>query len=63
MTRHELLDCMRDAVDALEEFQPIVSEHSPEARTQVAAARRHLEWAIALLRLRGGAIAARTSPE
>jgi hypothetical protein len=61
MTRHELLDCMHEAVEALADFRPVLSEHSPEAQTQVSAAKRHLQWAIALLELRG-ADAARTSP-
>ena len=52
MTKQELIDCVQDAVDALAEFRPLVSDYSPEAQTQIAVARRHLQLAIALLELR-----------
>jgi hypothetical protein len=50
MDRAELLDCMRDAAEALAEFRHIVPEHSAAAHDQVEEARQHLDCAIALLR-------------
>jgi hypothetical protein len=50
MDRAELLDCMRDAAEALAEFRHLVPAHSAAAHNQVEEAREHLAQAIALLR-------------
>lgn len=50
MDRAELLDCMRDAAEALAEFRHILPAHSAAAHDQVEEARQHLDHAIALLR-------------
>jgi hypothetical protein len=49
MNREELLNCMREAAEALAEFKHLLPEHSREAHTQVLEARQHFEYAITLL--------------
>ena len=51
MDRTELLDCLRAATDALAEFRHVLPAHSPTAQAQVDEARRHLDYAAALLEL------------
>jgi hypothetical protein len=53
MNREELLDCMREAADALAEFRHLLPEHSEEAHGEVLEAREHVEQAIAILESRG----------
>jgi hypothetical protein len=49
MDRAELLNCMREAAEALAEFRFLLPQHSPEAHVQVEEARQHLHYAMALL--------------
>ena len=50
MDRRELLDCLREAIDALAEFRHVLPAHSLRAQGQVDEARQHLDQAVALLR-------------
>jgi hypothetical protein len=50
MDRHELLDCIREASEALAEFRRVLPQHSAAAHAQVEMARQHLDYAITLLR-------------
>jgi hypothetical protein len=50
MDRHELLDCIREASEALAEFRHLLPQHSAAAHAQVEMARQHLDYAITLLR-------------
>jgi hypothetical protein len=51
MTRDELLDCMREAAEALSE---LAEASPPGADEEIAAARRHVEQAIAMVEGRVG---------
>jgi hypothetical protein len=50
MERHELLDCIREASEALAEFRHVLPQQSAAAHAQVEMARQHLDYAITLLR-------------
>jgi hypothetical protein len=50
MDKDELLDCMREAAEAIAEFRHHLPQHSPAAQAQVDEAGRHLDQAMTLLR-------------